>query len=147
MSQVFFTDRDLGNLVPDLLRRAGIPVERHSEHFAPDAKDVEWLGEVAGRGWYVLTRDGRIRYKPNELAAVMTSGLGLFVLVGKARHGQLAANVINTMPRVLGFIARTDRPFIAKVYRPSPPSLLRRADSPGRVELWMDGERWRRGRG
>lgn len=31
---------------------------------------LDWLSVVGERGWVALTRDTRIRYKPNELAAV-----------------------------------------------------------------------------
>jgi len=40
---VFFTDRDLGKQFPDILKDAGVHVERHSEHFADNAKDEDWL--------------------------------------------------------------------------------------------------------
>ncbi|MEZ5583574.1 MAG: hypothetical protein R3F37_13265 [Candidatus Competibacteraceae bacterium] len=49
---------------------AGIRIERHDDHFAQDTPDTEWLAEIGKRGWFVLTHDGRIRYKPNEQEAV-----------------------------------------------------------------------------
>jgi hypothetical protein len=66
----FFTDRDLGLQFPAILCHAGLRVERHADHFAPNCPDEEWLGTVAARGWVAITHDQRIRYKPNELAAV-----------------------------------------------------------------------------
>ncbi len=70
MSLVFFTARDLGTSFPDILRSAGISVERHGDHFPPDTSDETWLADIGARGWVILTHDRRIRYKPNELAAV-----------------------------------------------------------------------------
>ncbi|MGH7152226.1 MAG: hypothetical protein ACREIU_16085 [Planctomycetota bacterium] len=43
------------------MRREGARVEVHDEHFARDARDEEWLGEVGRRGWVVPTKDQRIR--------------------------------------------------------------------------------------
>ena len=44
----------------------GESVEIHDDHFAPDAKDEVWLVEVGKRGWIVLTKDDRIRYRVTE---------------------------------------------------------------------------------
>ena len=68
---VFFTDRDLGKRFPEILRAAGLTVERHADHFAHDCPDEDWLQSVGRRGWIAITHDSRIRYKPNELAGAM----------------------------------------------------------------------------
>jgi hypothetical protein len=67
---VYFTDRDLGKRFPEILAAAGLNVERHGDHFAPDTPDEVWLEKVGKRGWIALTHDRRIRYKPNERNAV-----------------------------------------------------------------------------
>jgi hypothetical protein len=92
----------------------------------------------------VLTHDQRIRYKPNERDAVMTSGAGLFVLVGRAPLRDLAQNFIARYPRVERFIAGNRRPFIAKIYAPSPASARPSvpALAAGRVELWLGYADW-----
>ena len=137
MSTTFFTDRDLGKRFPALLRSAGISVEGHGDHFRNDAKDEDWIVEVGKRGWVVVTRDKRIRYKPNELAAVKTAGIAMFVLSGKAPHPVLAQNFVYTIDRIEAFVLKQKRPFIAKVYLPSASELKRRPNANGRVELWM----------
>lgn len=71
MTPVFFTDRDLGKRFPEILSAAGLQVERHADHFAPDASDEEWLALVGSRGWVAVSHDRRIRYKPYELGAVL----------------------------------------------------------------------------
>lgn len=43
---VFFTDRDLGKKFPEILRGAGLKVERHADHFRQDTPDAEWLQEI-----------------------------------------------------------------------------------------------------
>jgi hypothetical protein len=80
---VFFTDRDLGRRFPALLREAGVLVEQHDDHFGPDTRDEEWIGEIGQLGWVALSRDARIRYSPLALNVLMEKGTQLFVLVGK----------------------------------------------------------------
>ena len=133
MSHVFFTDRDLGTRFPEILKAAGLHVERHADHFAPDTSDEEWLEAVGERGWIAITHDSRIRYKPNELAAVVEHRVALLVVVGKAPFPELAESFVLTLPRIEAFLAKHTPPFIAKVYRAS------EAVGPsagGRVELW-----------
>ncbi|MGQ0650243.1 MAG: hypothetical protein ACT4P7_22100 [Gemmatimonadaceae bacterium] len=138
----FFTDRDLGNRFPLRLREAGIDAESHSAHFPDRARDEQWIRRVAAKRWFVLTHDERIRYRPNERDAVMTSGVGLFVLVGAAPAADLAENFVRMLPRVEAFIDRHPRPFIAKIYRPAPADLARDQAALGRVEMWLTKREW-----
>lgn len=141
MSRVYFTDRDLGKQFPARLREAGLQVERHTDHFEPNTPDAEWLQAVGQRGWVVITHDERIRYKANELAAVVQHGVALLVVVGHAPYPQLAEHFVHTLPRIEAFVAAHKPPFIAKVYRPTPTELNRRADTPGTVVLWYPPSR------
>ena len=136
MSRVFFTDRDLGTRFPDILRSAGLFVERHRDHFPPDARDEDWLSAIGARGWVALTHDRRIRYKPNELAAVIRHRVSLLVIVGAAPYPELAAAFVATLPRIDSFLGRQVPPFVGKVFRPSPAELKRNPSASGRVELW-----------
>ena len=136
MTFTYFTDRDLGNRFPEILRSAGLTVEQHKDHFAPDVADEVWLAAVGERRWIALTHDRRIRYKPNERDAVMRHGVALLVLVGAAPHAVLAHAFVMTRPRIEHFLERHAPPFIAKVYRPSPKEAAERAKAPGRIELW-----------
>jgi len=137
LSIVFFTDRDLGKQFPNLLSQAGLTIEKHVDHFADIAKDEEWLTEVGRRGWYAITHDQRIRYKPNEKAAVMQAGVGLLVLIGTALFSELARNFIVTFPKIEQFINEQPRPFIARVYRPTEKARTLNPHHPGRIELWV----------
>lgn len=136
MSRVFFTDRDLGTRFPEILRAAGLLIERHADHFPPDAADESWLAAVGRNDWVALTHDRRIRYKPNELAAVKRHGVALLVIVGQAPYPHLAHSFVATYPRVETFLDRHIPPLIAKVLRPSPAELRRHGSAPGRVVLW-----------
>ena len=141
MSFVYFTDRDLGTRFPDVLRDAGLTVERHADHFVHDAPDEEWLAEVGRRGWIALTHNRRIRYTPNERQAVIDHRVSLLVMVGHAPFADLAHAFVATLPRIERFLRPHEPPFIAKVYRPSPAETARRATTRGRIELWCPQER------
>lgn len=134
MTHVFFTDRDLGIRFPAILREAGLRVERHADHFAPDTSDEEWLGAIGRRGWIAITHDARIRYKPNELAAVMRNRVALLVIIGKAPYPELAHSFVQTVPRIQSFLIDHNPPFIAKVYRGHRGD--ERTATSGNVELW-----------
>lgn len=136
MSRVYFTDRDLGNIFPDILAAAGLHVERHRDHFRPDCPDEEWLEAVGRKGWIAVTHDARIRYKPNELNAVVRHGVSLLVIVGRARFADLARNFVATAPRIETFLDQHAPPLIAKIYRASRSDPARDAGAAGTVSLW-----------
>jgi len=136
LTLVFFTDRDLGNAFPEILKRAGFAVERHREHFPPDCPDEDWLAEVGKREWVALSHDTRIRYKPNELAAVIRHQVRLLVIVGKAPFPDLAASFVATRERIEAFLEDAPAPVIAKVYRATPAQLAESAGAAGRIERW-----------
>lgn len=136
MSFVYFTDRDLGKRFPEILKSAGLTVERHDDHFAPDAADEVWLEAVGGRGWIALTHDHRIRYKPNERDAVIRHRVALLVMIGAAPFPELAHAFVGSLSSIEHFLTRHKPPFIAKFYRPSPAEVARRGSASGRIELW-----------
>jgi hypothetical protein len=133
---VFFTDRDLGHQFPAILRESGLRVERHADHCDPDCSDEDWLKVVASQGWVAVTHDARIRYKPNELAAVVGHRVALLVVIGHAPHPELAQSFVATAPQISRFLAEYRPPVIGKVYRPSPKERHQDPNASGRVELW-----------
>ena len=138
---VFFTDRDLGRIVPDALEAAGVRVERHDAHFSPTTLDVEWLEHVGRHGWIALTHNKEIRYNPQERDMVMRAGVPLFMLIGHHTHPVLARNLVNTLSRILAFLDANAAPFIARVYKAQPAAFD--AGKPGRVDLWLSYDKWR----
>ncbi len=133
---VFFTDRDLGKKFPAILQEAGLTVERHADHFAANCPDEEWLREVGKKGWIAVTHDQRIRYKPNELAAVVDNRVALLVVIGQAPYPELAQAFVTTYVRIESFIQKHQVPYIAKVYRPPAQDPNRDPGLLGHVELW-----------
>lgn len=136
MSRIYFTDRDLGKQFPTRLRAAGLRVEWFFDHFDDRTPDTEWLGAVGRRGWIVVTHDERIRYKANELAAVMQHRVAMLLVVGHAPYPKLAEHFVHTLPRIEAFVDAHRPPYIAKVHRPTPKELARKADAAGTVSLW-----------
>lgn len=141
MSRTYFTDRDLGKQFPQRLRAAGLHVEWFFDHFDDRTADTEWLGAVGAKQWIVITHDERIRYKANELAAVVQHRVAMLLVVGKAPFAQLAENFVLTLPRIESFVAEHEPPYIAKVHRPGTKELVRQADAPGSVSLWYPPQR------
>jgi len=114
---IFFTDRDLGKRFPQLLRDAGLRVELHETHFKPATPDEIWLPRIRERGWVAVTRDGRIRYSPLALEAMMSAGTQLFVIVGKLTNDDAAAVFIDRRKQIQALLAKDQDAFIAKVRR------------------------------
>lgn len=81
----FFVDRSLGRRrVPELLRADGWDLITLAEHYGIPADeavtDVEWLQLAGERGWPVLMKDEKIRYRPAERAALREHGVRAFCL-------------------------------------------------------------------
>jgi uncharacterized protein with PIN domain len=79
-----FFDRSLGKRSAELLREAGWVVHLVADYYPDDAHDIPdevWIAEGCHRGWVLLTKDQRIRYRSEELTA-LDSGLGTPFLCG-----------------------------------------------------------------
>ena len=116
-SFVFFLDRCLGrHVVADALKAAGAEVKVHADFFSDDAPDDEWLEWVGRRGWLVLTKDKRIRYRKSEFAAVRQTDVRLFVLIAgqitAVEMGEIFVKALNKMERLA---IKYKEPFIARV--------------------------------
>ena len=117
---VFFVDRSLGRrVIPGALRDAGEDVRIHDEFFPQDAPDPVWLTAVGQRGWVVLTKDTRIRYRVIEISALRAARVRAFVLTAKGDLSgpEMAAIFIRALPAIRKLCARTPPPFIARVTR------------------------------
>ena len=132
MNRVYFTDRDLGKQFPRILAEAGVAVERHADLFPPDGSDEQWLEYCGASGRVAISHNSRIRYVPNELAAVKRFQVALLIVVGKVPVAELARNFVRTLDRIESLLDERRPPFIAKVYRPAAQS----AAAAGSVEVW-----------
>jgi len=83
-----------------------------------------------------ITHNERIRYTPNELAAVVQHKVRLLVVIGHAPFPELAHNFVNTRQKIEAFLSDNNAPFIAKIYRPSPGDKKSNVASPGQIVRW-----------
>jgi len=67
-------------IIAENLRQSGVTVEIHDHHFPQNALDEDWLSEVGERGWIVLTKDDRIRYRPAAFGSVSQKQSASFYL-------------------------------------------------------------------
>src|SRR5438105_1318386 len=124
---VFFTDENLGRqVVPQALRNAGEQVIAFRERFAGGTKDPVWLREVGRNGWVLLTKDSRIRYRRNEMQALLSSKMQSFVLVSSNLPGaEIAQIFVKALPRIKRLCQRQRPPFIAHVHKDGTVALMR----------------------
>ncbi len=114
-----FLDRNVWSRKLDAaLKEAGIPHVAHHSQFQHDTPDEEWLAYAGKHRWMVLTRDGRIRYRANELAAVRQHKVWLFVLAsGNDSAQQTATLTVSAWPRMQRAACATQPPAIWRVLK------------------------------
>jgi predicted nuclease of predicted toxin-antitoxin system len=125
-SLVFFVDESLGQKkIPEALRKAGTRVEVHGDHFRQGERDEVWLTEVGRKGWIVLTKDARIRYRVIEQNALVKAKVAAFVLAaGNLTGDQMAELFVQSLPRIRRFISKNKPPFIAQITKGGAVSLF-----------------------
>jgi predicted nuclease of predicted toxin-antitoxin system len=114
---VFFLDRSLGvEPVRTQLIQAGLLVEIHDDHFARDEADSVWLKAGGERGWVILTKDQRLRYRPLEIAALRSSKARVFVLMaGNLRGIEIAEVFVSALLAICKVLHRHRGSFLAHV--------------------------------
>jgi len=74
------------------------------------------LAEAGRRGWAIITKDARIRYRETELAALVAGGVRAFVLTrGDLSGPEMAAILVKALPHLSRFSVRHEAPFIARI--------------------------------
>ena len=108
------------------LRKAGLNVAIHDDHFAPDAKDEEWLAVAGQKQWIVITRDERIRYRAAAKQAIRRAKVRAFVLAaqGDLRAEMLAQNFLKAIRNIRRIVEEQNPPFVAKISRSGDVSVL-----------------------
>lgn len=119
----FFIDRSLGrHIVPDALREAGAVVhvmaDVFGERIGRGLADEECLRDAGERGWVVLMKDAKIRYRPAELQVVIDHRLRAFCLTNANLRGvEMAQRFVEQLPRITRIAERKSGPYIYGVYR------------------------------
>ena len=116
----FFLDRSLGRVaVPSLLRAAGWDLVTLAEHYGvPNderVSDPEWIRDAAVRGWPILMKDKRIRYRKAEIDAVIQYQARCFVITkGDLSSGEMASRLL-TVGQAIFDVAAQPGPYIYAV--------------------------------
>ena len=123
----FFIDRSLGRrVVSQALRAAGEEVIIHDDRFPQDVHDRVWLREAGAKGWVVLTKDSKIRYRQNEIAELLSARVRSFVLVSRNLLGSEMARIfVKALPAMKKLYGSQPAPFIAHIHRDGSVVLMR----------------------
>jgi hypothetical protein len=118
----FFIDRSLGrHIVREALRAAGAAVQVmadvYGERIGQGLADTDWLRDVGDKGWVVLMKDDKIRYRPAELEALTTSGVRAFCLTNaNLRGAEMAQRFVDQLPKIQRIASEQPGPYIYGVY-------------------------------
>lgn len=92
---------------------AGAQVRTPTDLAGLGAPDEKWLALAAERGWLVLMRDQRVRYRELEKQALMRAGAGAFVFTGGQATAADTADIVCRLLRTFANINRSERkPFL-----------------------------------
>jgi predicted nuclease of predicted toxin-antitoxin system len=113
----FFIDRCLGKEpLASSLRALDWNIELHDDHFPQDAPDTLWLSEAGQRGWIVLSKDQRIRFRPLEREMLVESRCRVFILTaGSLSSRQIADIFVRAAPKIERMARQQPPPFQAYV--------------------------------
>ncbi len=112
----FFIDANLGEQIARGMQGFGEDVVHLKDCFDEGEADEVWLKHIGAKGWFLLTRDERIRWKPAERAALRTHNIGAFFLGGKnLKRWQLIEQVVRNWTRIQQLARSTQPPFAYRV--------------------------------
>ncbi len=115
-----YVDRSLGaTVVPAAVRARGVVVHAEIEIFgrvAEGVPDTEWLERAGREGWIVFTKDTRLRYRVDEVAALVRHRVRVFVLTaGNLGASEQAARFVNNLNRIRR-VSRRPGPYVYAVH-------------------------------
>jgi len=98
------------------MRSAGLDVKVLKEEFGAGALDENWLPVAISKGWILLTKDDRWRYRQAEKDILMNANARAFVFVSKtARAQEIVETVMACLGKMAKIIEREPAPFVAHV--------------------------------
>ena len=100
------------------LRSAGIPCEKHLDHFAAGTEDTEWLPVVGRSGWCLLTTDARIKTNYLERECVQQYSIRMFYFSRNNLSGvEMGAALTKAIPAIRRLYLSQRPPFTASITR------------------------------
>ena len=92
----------MGRAIGRRLAEEDVSVELHNDHFSQGTPDAEWLPVVGQRGWVVLTKDTRIRYRPHEKQALLAAGVRAFAFTSGSLSGaEMSEAIVKALAGVM----------------------------------------------
>ena len=114
----FLIDENLSAKMAQSLRSIDQNVDHVTEVLPQGAPDTEVLEFAGANDYFLITKDNRIRYKPNEKEALKKHEVGVFLLGGKnVPFFETFQQLIRNWDRILECAATTRRPFVRRVRR------------------------------
>jgi predicted nuclease of predicted toxin-antitoxin system len=115
----FFIDRCLGkHVIAERLKRAGLSVEVHDDHFPSDCADEVWLAGAGANAWIVITKDKNFQRRQLEILALARAGVRVFQLSSGGMTGDEMAKLLAKASKKITNFAQSNRaPFIARISR------------------------------
>ena len=112
----FLIDENLGQPLARGMKAFGEDVVHLRDHFPEGTSDEVVLARLGADGWFLITRDDRIRRRPGELAALKQHGVGAFFLGGK-RLGRCALirQLVRNWHRIKEHAASQRTPFAFRI--------------------------------
>jgi hypothetical protein len=116
---MIFFDRSVPRSVAEALKLVRTDIRWLEDEFPHDVKDAAWLQDVGIRGWLVIGRDRRIRYRPAEKQAIIDHRVGYFCIAQNTNptRWEYLRLIVTTLDQMEYVFATTDRPFIYGVYK------------------------------
>ena len=131
--RIYWIDRCLGsNVVPAALRTVGVEIRTYADLYPNDPKiqDADWIPEVAGRGWVILTKDKNIRRLSVEVQALRAAQARYVCLSAANMTGEAqVACLLQHWKTIDSVVASKRAPLIVAVTRAN--------------VQWLDGDDWR----
>jgi hypothetical protein len=116
---MIFVDRSIPRSVAEALKLVRADVRWLEDEFAHNTPDADWLSDVGRRGWLVIGRDRRIRYRPAEKQAIFDHRVGYFCIAQDSNptRWEYLQLIVMTLDRMEDVFATVERPFIYGVYK------------------------------
>jgi hypothetical protein len=113
--------------LPNALRQQGLVVYKVTDRFQRGVTDPVWLEEAGRARWIVLTKDKAIRKRPNEIRALLNSGVRAFVLAAGEMTGPDQAELfVRLLPKITDYVLNVPGPFVVRVTKDGKCEMLER---------------------
>jgi hypothetical protein len=98
------------------MRTAGYDVKVLAEEFGRGTPDRDWLPIAIERGWVLIGKDDRWRYRAEEKEILIRANARAFIFVSKtATREEIAETIIGAMPKIARLLAIQAPPFIGRI--------------------------------